>query len=66
MRRGIFRKASRTFFEKRTKNLSLLRQLIYAGSFLENWGLDLGSGGEVKVFCVFSSEKKAFRLVSPP
>jgi len=41
--------------EKEAKRLLFLRQRQDAGH-----GLNLGSGGEVKVFCFFSSEKKDF------
>jgi hypothetical protein len=41
--------------EKEAKRLLFLRQRQNAGH-----GLDRVSGGEVKVFCFFSSEKKDF------
>jgi len=48
--------------EKEAKRLLFLRQRSDPGPFLKYRGLDLGSGGEVKVFCFFSSEKKDFLL----
>jgi hypothetical protein len=42
-----------SFLKKRTKRLLFLRQRQDPGH-----GLDRGSGGDVKVFCFFSSEKK--------
>jgi hypothetical protein len=49
-----------SFLKKRSKRLLFLRQRQDAGH-----GLDRGSGGEVKVFCFFSSEKNmlAFRVI---
>jgi hypothetical protein len=47
------RQESRSFLKKRTKRLLFLRQRNDTGH-----GLDRGSGGEAKVFCFFSSEKK--------
>jgi len=44
-----------SFLKKRSKRLLFLRQRNDPGH-----GLDRGSGGEVKVFCFFSSEKKGF------
>jgi len=44
-----------SFLKKRTKKLLFLRRRHDAGHIL-----DRGSCGEVKVFCFFSSEKKAF------
>jgi hypothetical protein len=41
--------------EEEAKRLSFRRSRQHAGH-----GLDFGSGGEIKVFCFFSSEKKAF------
>jgi hypothetical protein len=46
---------SGSFLKKRTKKLLFLRQRQDPGH-----GLNHGSGGEIKVFCFFSSEKKAF------
>jgi len=55
------RKARPSFSEeKEAKRLLFLRQRQDAGPFLKRWGLDRVSGGEVKVFCFFSSEKKDF------
>jgi hypothetical protein len=45
---------------KRSKRLLFLRQLHDAGH-----GLDRGSGGEVKVFWFFSSEKNILDFCNP-
>jgi len=47
------KKEESSFLKKRSKRLLILRQHQDPGH-----GLDRGSGGEVKVFCFFSSEKK--------
>jgi hypothetical protein len=56
-----------SFLKKRSKRLLFLRQRNDHALFLKRWGLDRGSGGEVKVFWFFSSQKNmlAFRLASP-
>jgi hypothetical protein len=46
-------KARPSFLKKRSKRLLFLQRRDGAGH-----GLDRGSGGEAKVFCFFSSEKK--------
>jgi hypothetical protein len=46
------------FWRRLAKDFYFLRQRHVAGH-----GLDRGSGGEVKVFCFFSSEKKFFALL---
>jgi hypothetical protein len=48
------KEARRSFLKKRTKRLLLLRRTHDPGH-----GLDLDAGGGIKVFCFFSSEKKA-------
>jgi hypothetical protein len=39
---------------------------ISATSPLSGHGRQLSAGAELKVFCFFSSEKKAFFLIGPP
>jgi len=54
--RGEYHKEDSSFSEeKEAKRLLFRRSLIDSGH-----GIDLGSGGEIKVFCFFSSEKKDF------
>jgi hypothetical protein len=46
-----------SFLKKRSKRLLILALRQDRGPFPKHWGLDLGSGGGIKVFWFFSSEK---------
>jgi hypothetical protein len=52
-------KEESSFLKKRSKRLLILRQRQHTGH-----GRDLGSGGELKVFWFFSSEKNKSLLLS--
>jgi len=51
---------------REAKDFHVLRQRHDAGPFLKRWVPDRGSGGEVKVFWFFSSEKNILPFGSQP
>jgi hypothetical protein len=53
-------KQESSFLKKRSKRLLFLALAEQSRPVPQRWGLDRGSGGELKVFWFFSSEKNAF------
>jgi hypothetical protein len=53
-------KRKRFFFEKKNQKTFIPTPAALSGPILKRWGLDRGSGGEIKVFWFFSSEKNIF------